>query len=182
MTVEKLPVTDNEVAVCADILARLPQGRVPLPIFTQILQKSVLTAFEVVPFVESAEGDTSVLLFERPPSDPWYAGQLHTPGVMVIPTDVATPDFRATFARLVKSELEGLDFTGFPVFVRNMLLDTKRGVENANIHWLRVDGYTGSAVRCSMGNLPDNLIDHHRVIIPTAYEHFKNSPNRVNLV
>lgn len=122
-----------------------------------------------------------MLLFERPATDPWYAGQFHSPGVMVIPTDVVNSDFSTAFERLRKSELNGLTFTGQPMFVRNLLLDTKRGVENANIHWLKFNEYTGQGFLCSVGNLPDNLIDHHRVIIPTAYEHFSQS-SRVNLV
>lgn len=177
---ESIPPTPEEVLICADILRRLPVGKMPRPIFTEVLKKAVLTAYEVVPLRRNSSGVTEVLLFERPENDPWWPGQFHSPGVMVIPSDVEDTSFKTTFDRLKRSELGGLEFTGHPVFVGNLLLNTERGVENANIHWLEFSGFTGRGIICDVNNLPSDLIEHHKIIIPTACEHFINS-RRVNL-
>lgn len=118
-----------------------------------------------------------VLLAQRPDNDPWWPGFLHSPGVMVIPTDKEDQDFKTVFQRLCSTELQGL-LHSEPKFVTNKLLDTgRRGVENANIHWILVAGTPVYGDYFDIENLPENLMDHHRPIIEIAYhdllENFK---------
>ncbi len=168
---ETKPPTEEEIKACASVLSRLPERRLPLPIFKEICKKVVLTAFEVVSLRTSSDGQTQVLLSQRPDSDLWYPGEMHSPGVMLIPSDKDDENFVTALERLKVTELEGLQ-TSQPMFVANKILNTKRGVENANIHWMRVSGEPTHGKFYDIDNLPDNLINHHKVIIKTAYDNF----------
>ena len=160
---------EREIQDCALTLSRLPVGRLPQPIFYQVLEKTVMTALEVVPFCTT---DTDkVLLFARDKDDPYFAGQVHSPGVMIVPTD---GDFGEAFQRLVRTELMDIDIENSPVFVEARLLKTRRGVENAMIHWIRVNPESsGRGTFYEVSPLPVNLIDHHHHIIPRAYSSYQ---------
>jgi hypothetical protein len=166
--------SEGDIKKAAEVLSRLAPGKLPLPIFTEILRLGVLTAYEVVPVRVSEEGKVQVLLTERPTTDPWWPGELHAPGVMVIPTD---EDFEQVHERLMKVELgEGI-ITQEPVHVRNIILETKRGIENANIHYMQImNGKPNEGTFYDIDKIPfDRLISHHQIIIPTAIAAFNKS-------
>lgn len=167
--------TEAEIGLAADVLSRLPIGRLPLPIFEEVAVRSVLTAYELVIF-RFRENKLQVLLLQRDSNDPWWPDEWHSPGIILTPEDAS---FEGAHKRLIDSELSGAIKITRPSFVDDLILDTKkRGIENAHIVWSMVqEGDPEHGEFFDVGNLPSDLIDHHHPILEAAISNYKNSQN-----
>lgn len=80
-------------AVAANYLASLEPGALPFPTFIQIARLAVLNTLEVgfvKPFEE--QGNTRVLLTQRPSTDKFWPNQWHIPGAVVLASDPVKHD------------------------------------------------------------------------------------------
>ena len=79
--------SQEEIAVlAADLLERLPPGRLPKVVFDQVVPSVVWSTVDIAPFMHVA-GVTKVLLGKRPADDQWWPGAWHMSGVILLPTD-----------------------------------------------------------------------------------------------
>lgn len=110
---ERFPDVDKlSAAEAADIAARclekLEPGFQPLPLFTQLSRLVVTSTVEMVA-INERNNTPHVVLSQRPENCPWWPGQWHLPGTVLLPTDeeVTPHDYETPVKRLYKSEFDG---------------------------------------------------------------------------
>jgi hypothetical protein len=99
-------MTQAELAELATAcLEKLEPGKQPLPLFTQLARLVVTSTVEMVPF-RIQNNKLEVLLTKRPDDDPWWPGQWHLPGTIILPTDEASGvhDYDTLVERLYTEE------------------------------------------------------------------------------
>jgi len=168
-------MTPDEIKQTASLLGKLTPGFLPLPIFEQIARIVALPIVELIPLQKQGE-EVSVLLLQRPPDDPLWAGMWHTPGTVLRATDLYTSDdtYWSPFRRLVHDELKDTQI-GKPFFVGSMLHESKRGVEQAQIYWTEVVGEPKAGTLFASSQLPENVIASQRTFIEEAVASFRRN-------
>jgi hypothetical protein len=152
--------TGDEYAEIASQLAKLQPGFLPFDIFQQVARLSTLSIVEIVPLRTNAKGNVEVLLLEREADDPIFAGQLHTPGCVVLSTD--TPgSFESAFRRLIHGELGGIRTTE-PAYVTQLLHHSGRGMESSHIYWVNVEDDPLVGEFYEVNHLPDQFMKSQR--------------------
>lgn len=99
-------MTQAELAeLAAACLEKLEPGRQPLPLFTQLARLVVTSTVEMVP-IRIKDNKLEVLMAKRPDDDPWWPGQWHLPGAILLPTDNASDvhDYDTPVERLYVEE------------------------------------------------------------------------------
>lgn len=131
---------DEIAQLAADCLAHLEPGFQILPLYTQLARISVGTTVEIFS-IETSEIEPRVLFTQRPEDDPWWGGQWHVPGSVLLPTDqLASPhDFSEPAQRIFGGELAGLvkpegDMTLFDLQRRQGV----RGQELTPFFWTKI--------------------------------------------
>lgn len=167
-------LSEFEIQTAAGLLARLEPGFLPYPIFEQIARLVALPILEIIPLRTNAEGNTEVLLIERPGDDALFAGLLHTPGTVIRATDLGQGGGTRWPAldRVLQDELEGTE-VGDPYFVGSMLHTSKRGAEQAQLYWVEVRGEPKVGSFYPVAALPDNLMESQRDFIVQAVQSFE---------
>lgn len=163
----KLQNTDR---TAARLLQKLEPGELPPETFLEIARLVVMPIVEVVP-LRLHEGVVQVLLLPRPPDDPVWGGQVHTPGTVIRPSDHSVAD---ALDRLIARELEGVE-TSAPVFVEHQLHRQKRGMELALVYWVEVRGEPGEGSFHELVRMPPNLVTTQLDFIHPACQHFLSS-------
>ena len=162
------------------------RGMLSLGEFSALAENETQPCLEVVPLRQNPEtGITQVLLYTRPETDPWWPGELHSPGTKILGTDLAKGGL--PFERILGKEGElkgGVHAIGQPEFVdfeTRSTKDTGRGPEVAPIFYIAVEGndpVVGSWVDVD-DSFPSNaggkVIDHHVSMIKNAAEKFKEN-------
>ena len=92
--------------VAAWCLARLTPGRQPLALFTQLSRLAVLCTVEVCLLRRGGDGEVEVLMTRRPDTCPWWPGQWHVPGTVLLADD-ADDDLTTPTLRLLAAETGG---------------------------------------------------------------------------
>jgi hypothetical protein len=152
--------TSNEYAEIASRLAKLKPGFLPFDIFQQVARLSTLSIVEIVPLRTNARGNVEVLLLEREVDDPIFAGQLHTPGCVVLSTD--TPgSFESAFRRVICGELGGAR-TSEPSYVTQLLHHSGRGMESSHIYWVDVADEPSVGKFYEVNSLPERFMKSQR--------------------
>jgi hypothetical protein len=149
--------------------------KLPKEVFSEVLKTIPTVALEVVPIYEDENGELKVFLTKRSSDDKFWPNMWHSPGTMVINIDAnGTGNFGHAWDRLKKNEFmdEGL---GDPVAVSQKLLKTKRGNEVSLIHYINVPNDLKGGEYFSIDNLPDNLVNHHLIIIGEALDAYKKN-------
>ena len=153
-------MTSEEYAEAARILAKLNPGFLPFDIFQQVARLSTLSIVEIVPLRTNSRGNVEVLLLEREADDPIFAGQLHTPGCVVLSTD--TPgSFESAFRRLIHGELGGIH-TSEPSYVTQLLHHSGRGMESSHIYWVDVKEEAAVGEFYDINHLPERFMKSQR--------------------
>ena len=152
------------------------EGEKPLltkEIFDSVLKAIPSTALEVVPF-SIADGTLKVFLTRRSKDDEFWPNQWHCPGTVIINSDLEDGgDLNKPWKRLKEKELNCTSLPD-PVWVGKRHLKTKRGNEIALINYVEVPMDLEGGKFFEVDNLPDDLIDHHRIIISEAVKAYKN--------
>jgi hypothetical protein len=153
-------MTSEEYTQVATMLAKLQPGFLPFDIFQQVARLSTLSIVEIVPLRTTKKGTVEVLLLEREADDPIFAGQLHTPGCVVLSTD--TPgSFESAFRRLIHGELGGIHTTE-PTYVTQLLHHSGRGMESSHIYWVDVADEPIVGEFYDINHLPDSFMQSQR--------------------
>ena len=155
MSQQKL--TTEETNQLIALLAKLEPGFLPLEIFLELARLVVLSIVEFVPLRLNPEGEVEVLLISRGSDDPHWPNALHTPGVVVLPTDTNTEVY-TPFKRLAEGELAGTKVSA-PHFVGNNFQVSRRGAEQAQIYWIEVYGQPTNGRFYPADKLPENIIE-----------------------
>lgn len=148
----------EEERTLVKLLSQVAPGFLPYDLFIQIARLVSLSIIEVVP-LRMHNGKVQVLLVPRDANDVIWPGKVHTPGTVLRPTD--STDLYTVFARIVEDELKGTA-VGTPVFVQNEVRKTKRGMEQAQIYWVEVQGEPAVGEFYDHDALPENLIPEQR--------------------
>lgn len=148
--------------------------RLPEPIFDGVLAVIPGTSMEVVPIYKDDKGELHVFLTKRSENDRFWPGEYHCPGSMVLNSDVVLGGTDHVWKRLKAKEFERQDL-GSPVFASPALLETKRGQEVALIYYVDIPEDLKNGRYFLVNNLPENLIDHHKLIIGTAVDFYKKA-------
>ncbi len=133
--IDKL-TAEQRAVVASEYLAGVEPGFLPLPLFKELSRLMVINTVELV--LLQPEDDIRVLLTKRPPTDPWWANQLHIPGSVTLPTDSVEgdDDFTGTLNRILEDELAGaIEIVGNVNFLEPQRRIGPRGHEVTTIHW-----------------------------------------------
>lgn len=146
----------------AEQLSSYEPGYLPEPLFFAISHLAVLTGVEVVPVLR---GTGDILLVRRPDDDPYFSGELHFPGTILLASDqtILQAIQRVLVNELLLSKEAALDVFNFFAFSR--ISKTKRGSQLSHVHVAAMDYVPFGFQAYSPRNLPDNVLDHHRYII-----------------
>lgn len=163
----------SEVALAE--LRAVDVGLLPEDLFIELARLTVLSTVEVVCLRQGAVG-IEVLLTQRAETDPFWAGQWHSPGSIVRPTDSAG-SYVDGFKRILSGEL-GLYNWSEPVFVGTYFWHAKRGSAVSLVHWLDVtETIMPVGAFFPVTALPENtIVDMDKVIVMAANAyaaHFK---------
>lgn len=150
-------------------------GLLPEDLFIELARLTVLAGVEVVCLRQGAVG-VEVLLTQRVESDQFWAGQWHSPGSIVRPTDAAG-SYHSAFARILSGELGLVEWLE-PVFVGTYFWHAKRGSAVSLVHWLDVTETTMPVgAFFPVTALPENtIVDMDKIIVMAANAyaaHFK---------
>jgi hypothetical protein len=169
------PLTESEINQTTELLARIPAGFLPFPVFRQVARLAVFSIVEVVP-MRVRDGQVEVLLLKRgEEKQDWpelWPGILHTPGTVIRPTD-KLGSYKDAFHRILQDELHGVELAGEPEYVYNLLHHNKRGTESAQVFMAEVVGEPKAGVFYSADRLPNNIMLSQLDFIPTAVAAFK---------
>ncbi len=170
------PLTESEINQTAELLARIPAGFLPFPIFRQIARLAVFSIVEVVP-LRIRDDQVEVLLLERgEEKQDWpelWPGILHTPGTVIRPTD-ELGSYKEAFRRILHDELHSVELAGEPEYVYNLLHHNKRGTESAQVFIAEVVGEPKVGAFYPADRLPNNIMLSQLDFIPRAVEEFKH--------
>lgn len=164
----------DDIIKTATSLKQLEPGFLPYPIFEQIARLIALPILEVIPLRVSA-GVVEVLLIARPDDDPFWPCMLHTPGTVIRATDI-NDDHNSNwpaYERIINDELKATK-VGLPHYAGSQLHNSKRGVEQAQIYWVEVDGKPAVGEFYDVSKLPNSLIDYQLAFIGLAVANYKN--------
>jgi hypothetical protein len=170
------PLSDSEINQTAELLARVPAGFLPFPIFRQVARLAVFSIVEVVPMRVNADGEVEVLLLKRgEDKQDWpelWPGILHTPGTVIRPTD-ELGSYAQAFRRILHDELHDVELAGEPMYIKNLLHENKRGTESAQVFMVEVIGEPQAGAFYSADHLPSNIMLSQLDFIPDAVKAFK---------
>jgi hypothetical protein len=166
-------LTDTDVVEAAQLLSELEPGWLPEPIFQAVARLVVLPIVEVVPLRRADTGEIEILLLERRADDPVWPGMLHTPGTVVRASD-SPGSFDDALGRILDDELGNIGASE-PVWVKNILHHSGRGMEASQIYWIEVEGEPKVGTYYRSSQLPERLVQTQLDFIPDAVEHFKRS-------
>lgn len=135
-------LSDQAIAqLAADCLSRLDIGRQPLPLFRELSRLAVLSTVEVVPLYEAENGETHVLLGQRPASDLWWPDLWHVPGSVLLPTDPIEDlhDYETPVQRIIRQEFgDAVSLTAPPRVFDAQRRGGPRGHEQTVFTWAKV--------------------------------------------
>lgn len=167
-------MSEEEVQQATALLRKLSTDELlPYDIFLEFARLSCFSIVELVPLRKNGD-DVEVLLFKRPAIDQVWIGMVHTPGVVIRPTD-ARSGLDGVLKRLIGAELPGTKFRGEPIFVEIILREVKRGTECANVYYVEVDSHYGDGAWHNVSSLPDNVIDTQIEMIRNASKTFADA-------
>lgn len=161
-------ISNEKIDSTARGLARLKPGYLPLSIFLEVTRLTVTPIVELVPLKKTDSG-VDVLLCRRPPDDPTWPNEMHTPGTVLRATDTSVED---GLQRIIDDELEGVA-TDKPIFVGNLLHKSNRGAEAAWIYWAEVTGNAPIGEFHDAAHLPFDTVESQLSFIRQAVEHYR---------
>lgn len=164
-----MTLTPAEKILLVDVLKKLEPGFLPYEIFKQVARVVTLPIVEFVPLRLNSQNEVEVLLLERSEDDDIWPGSVHVPGTVLRASD---KKIEQAFQRITANELAHTAVSP-PHFVGNVLHDSKRGSEQAQVYWVEVSGREKVGKFYEAKNLPDNLIDSQRAFILRAVDSFQ---------
>jgi uncharacterized RmlC-like cupin family protein len=169
---EDVGLPEQEVTLTARLLSKLKPGFLPFDIFHQVTRLVATPIIEVVPLRRSPNGKVEILLLKREADDPVWPGQLHVPGTVVRASD--TPgSFDEALGRVLNKELVSVT-TSKPVFVKNILHFSGRGMEVSQIFWTEIQGEPVTGEFYEPDDLPQTIVKSQLDFIPDAVAHFRD--------
>jgi hypothetical protein len=179
-------ITPDEVAdLAAACLERLEPGRQPLPLFTQMARLVVTSIVEIVPF-DSKSDWPSVLMAKRPDDDPWWPGEWHLPGAVLLPTDVISDrhDYNTPVTRLLAEDFKNSVVIDGQVRIFDTIRRSGvRGSEQVALGWTNVmvadgvaevvDGTFFDADHIERELAGEAVVRGHLPIIRSALDHYR---------
>jgi hypothetical protein len=169
---DKAGITKEELNTVTDILSKLQPGVLPFPIFHAITRLVATPIIEIVPLRRNEKGGIDILLMKRDANDPVWPGQLHVPGTVVRASDTEG-SFSDAFSRILSKELSGFT-TSTPVFVKNIIHNSGRGMEVSQIYWVEVSDSNDNADKFyDTDSYPNELVQSQLDFIPDAVQYFK---------
>ncbi len=173
MSDQNQTLTEQEIQNVADMLARLPRGYLPQPIFWAVARLVTMPCMEVAP-LRIVNGQLEIYLTQRPENDPHWPNGWHIPGTIIRSSD-EEGSLKTGIERVLKDELEGLRCVSEPAFVTMKFWDVTRGRELDLVHYVLVETTDETKLDgkfFSVENLPESTLEHHKIMIPeiaTAY-------------
>lgn len=170
--------TKEEIEQAVKVLQRLPRGFMPLEIFRAIAEKTVMPAVELAIFRQNAEGDSELLLTQRPADDPHWPNGWHLPGGILLATD-EEGSFASIFTRTLEKELHGeVRLLSSPRFGTGRFQETNRGREMTHIYFAEAE-YSQQPLTegkfFAVEALPEGLLQHYWHTIPPVIDAFHSS-------
>jgi hypothetical protein len=171
-----IPLTDEEIRVTAENLRRLPKGFLPKEIFLAVAELVTTPTMEVAPLRVNENGQTEILLTQRPADDEHWPNGWHMPGTVIRSTD-EEGSLTTGFNRVLQSELdEDVRPVAEPVFVGTKFWDVERGREFDQMYYIEVEANDETPGQFfTADTLPDNTLSHHKVMIPEIIAAFEAS-------
>ena len=160
---------DQSLRQVVTLLKKYEPGFLPYDLFVQLARLTVLSIIEFVP-LRIKDSKVQILLLDRGPDDTIWPNTLHTPGTVIRPTDTAE-DFSRVFDRIIFDELQDTK-VGEPVYVDNILHQSMRGTEQAQVFWVEILEETRIGTFYDYDDLPAHTMESQRDFISLAVTHF----------
>lgn len=166
-------LTPEETKIATDILKKLdPDELLPFDLFLETCRLTVTAITEVVP-VRSNNGQTEVFLTQRSADDPNWPSMWHTPGTVVVPSDISRQN---SIERILKKELASPADVGEPKFVGEVLHMVTRGKEMASVFYVEIKSeIKANGVWTNVDRLPENIVPTQVDFIKQAVDAFQKS-------
>lgn len=163
---------EAKIKQTADLLSEFTPGFLPYPVFEQVARLVALPIIEFIP-LQRIDDDIQVLLLRRPPDDPLWPNELHTPGTVIRATDIGVgKNIWRPFERILEDELEGTP-VGHPHYVGSIMHKSRRGTEQAQIYWVELIGKPHTGELYSINDLPLNFMESQKNFVSKAVESYK---------
>ena len=174
-------LSEEEIRVTAEYLRRLPKGFLPKEIFLAVAELVTTPTMEVAPLRTNEQGQTEVLLVQRPADDAHWPSGWHMPGTVIRSTD-QEGSLDSGFHRILAGELEGqVRPLANPVYVGMKFWDVERGRELDQMHYIEVEADDIADMPgqfFTIDTLPDTTLGHHKVMIPEIMAAFEVNKRR----
>ena len=167
MSAQQLSQPEQDKLV--SLLKKLQPGFQPLAVFMELARLNVLSIIEWVPLRKNGDA-IEVLLLPRAQNDSLWPGRLHVPGTVIRPAE--DQSYEHAFTRILNDELLVTEVS-MPHFVSNVLHQSKRGTENAQVFWVEVTGQPRIGSFYDVDDLPNSVIESQIGFIDQAAKHFK---------
>src|SRR3989344_787961 len=171
---------ETRADMAAAYLSGLEPGRQPLGLFTQLSRLSVMSIVELVPVRAQPKAKTAeILLLRRPQDDPWWPGQWHVPGTVILPSDEVifngdidfdNPNFdpidsyTSPVSRLVQRELQDkVEIMHGPYLLESRFRLGERGYESAVMLWAEVNHSDDQTLEDGQFFVPADITDRSPV-------------------
>ncbi|MET1033274.1 MAG: hypothetical protein ABWX94_02135 [Candidatus Saccharimonadales bacterium] len=164
-------LSKEQIAQVVDLLSKLKPGFLPFDIFHQVARLVAIPIIELVPLRINPEGNVEILLLKREADDPVWPDRLHVPGTVIRASDTSG-SFDDPLSRISSQELMDSQISE-PMFVRNILHHSDRGMEVSQVLWVEVQGETSVGEFYDVDHLPISLVQSQLDFIPDAVAHFK---------
>lgn len=151
------------------LLSKLEPGLLPKEIFFALSKLVVTVTYTVVPLFYDKK--IKVHLVKREADDSQWAGLLHTPGKVILPTDKS---INQSYSRLRNTEMKALKIKEGPVYAGYVFDKIPRGKEIALINYVLLQSKPSYGKLYEVTKLPKN-------IIPTEIERIKIAVRQLKL-
>lgn len=156
------PLTPEEIRETAERIRRLPKGFLPKDIFEALAEKIVIPTVNLA-MLRNNNGRIEVFLMQRPQDDPYWPGQWHITGTVLLSTD-EDGSYNSAFHRLFGGEAEGkLAPIGEPRYVNTKFESGARGQEIDQRHYVEVEALSDDLPGqfFPVDELPEGVIEEH---------------------
>lgn len=171
--------TAEEITAAAAVLKKLKPGFLPKEIFLEITRLTTTSIVEIVPLRRGSVG-IEILLLPRDADDPTWPSMLHTPGTVILATDVEE-GISKPLSRIATEEL-GMDELPKKIdFVTYAFHHSGRGAESSLVFCADLTSQNPPrGAWYPVTELPNNLVSTQTDLINDCVNYFTKTGGVVN--
>lgn len=159
---------EKEILSVVKTFSKFRPGHLPQDVFYEVARTTVTPVIEVVPLRRGVDASVRALLFKRSASDKNWPDMHYIPGTIITAND----SLESALHRVLNGCLTNVETTD-PIFVKNTMCATKRGVEIALVYFVEVKEEPLEGSLHDILCLPEKIIEGHKDFIGFAADKFR---------